>query len=217
VELFSRFVAVSMIVIISPVMFAIGLTSLIFQGFPILYKQERVGFKFKSFSLFKFRTMKRNDGKELITNPNDNRITFWGKILRRFKLDELPQLMNIVKGEMRFIGPRPEVKEYVNENDFLFLNKIKPGLTDFSSILLRDEELILEKAGGVEAYSDLLKLKVELGQLYAQHKRFWLDLQLVVLTMVSIVFPQTAIHWVKKYYIEKYNPELIPEIDKWIA
>jgi len=206
-----------MIVIISPVMFAIGLTSLIFQGFPILYKQERVGFKFKSFSLFKFRTMKRNDGKELITNPNDNRITFWGKILRRFKLDELPQLMNIVKGEMRFIGPRPEVKEYVNENDFLFLNKIKPGLTDFSSILLRDEELILEKAGGVEAYSDLLKLKVELGQLYAQHKRFWLDLQLVVLTMVSIVFPQTAIHWVKKYYIEKYNPELIPEIDKWIA
>ena len=206
-----------MIVIISPVMFAIGLTSLIFQGFPILYKQERVGFKFKSFSLFKFRTMIRNDGKELITNPNDNRITFWGKILRRFKLDELPQLMNIVKGEMRFIGPRPEVKEYVNENDFLFLNKIKPGLTDFSSILLRDEELILEKAGGVEAYSDLLKLKVELGQLYAQHKRFWLDLQLVVLTMVSIVFPQTAIHWVKKYYIEKYNPELIPEIDKWIA
>ena len=198
-------------------MLIIGFMSLIIQGFPILYKQERMGFAFRPFLLYKFRSMQPNDGKEPITKPDDNRITFWGIILRRFKLDELPQLVNIVKGEMRFIGPRPEVKEYVNENDFLFLNKIKPGLTDFSSILLRDEELILEKAGGVEAYSDLLKLKVELGQLYAQHKRFWLDLQLVVLTMVSIVFPQTAIHWVKKYYIEKYNPELIPEIDKWIA
>ena len=216
-ELISRLVAVSIIIIISPIMLVLATASLLFQGFPILYKQERIGFKFRPFLLFKFRSMQPNDGEEPITKPGDIRITFWGKILRRFKFDELPQLWNVLKGEMRFVGPRPEVKEYVNENDFLFLNKIKPGLTDFSSILLRDEELILEKAGGVEAYSDLLKLKVELGQLYAQHKRFWLDLQLVVLTMVSIVFPQTAIHWVKKYYIEKYNPELIPEIDKWIA
>lgn len=215
-ELFSRFVAVLMIVIISPVMLAIGLASLIFQGFPILYKQERIGFKFKSFSLFKFRTMKRNDGKELITNPNDNRITFWGKILRRFKLDELPQLVNIVKGEMRFIGPRPEVRQYTENNNFSFLERIKPGLTDFSSILLRNESKILSRAGGVNTYPQLLELKIELGHLYAKHKSFWLDLKLVVLTLISIILPKTAINLVKKHFINKYNPALIPAIEKWV-
>ena len=215
-ELFSRFVAVLMIVIISPVMLAIGLASLIFQGFPILYKQERIGFKFKSFSLFKFRTMKRNDGKELITNPNDNRITFWGKILRRFKLDELPQLVNIVKGEMRFIGPRPEVRQYTENNNFSFLERIKPGLTDFSSILFRNESKILSRAGGVNTYPQLLELKIELGHLYAKHKSFWLDLKLVVLTLISIILPKTAINLVKKHFINKYNPALIPAIEKWV-
>ena len=205
-----------MIVIISPVMLAIGLASLIFQGFPILYKQERIGFKFKSFSLFKFRTMKRNDGKELITNPNDNRITFWGKILRRFKLDELPQLVNIVKGEMRFIGPRPEVRQYTENNNFSFLERIKPGLTDFSSILFRNESKILSRAGGVNTYPQLLELKIELGHLYAKHKSFWLDLKLVVLTLISIILPKTAINLVKKHFINKYNPALIPAIEKWV-
>ena len=80
-ELFSRFVAVSIIIIISPIMLVLATASLLFQGFPILYKQERIGFKFRPFLLFKFRSMQPNDGEEPITKPGDIRITFWGKIL----------------------------------------------------------------------------------------------------------------------------------------
>ena len=132
------------------------------------------------------------------------------------KLDELPQLWNIVKGDMRFIGPRPEVQEFVRSNDFSFLTIIKPGLTDFSSILFRNESDILSHSGGIEKYPKLLELKVELGHLYAKHKNFLLDIKLVLLTLVAIFFPKTAVTLVKENFIEKHKPDLIPAINYWI-
>ena len=98
-----------------------------------------------------------------ITAPDDNRITAWGRVLRFLKLDELPQLLNILKGEMVFVGPRPEVPEYVNAEQFRFLNDIRPGLSDFASILLRDESRILRRIGGLDAYRELLPLKCTLA------------------------------------------------------
>lgn len=215
-ELFSRFVAVLMLLVISPLILIISISSLLLQGFPVLFKHERVGYNFKTFSLYKFRTMEINNENQSITEPGDSRITAWGKILRALKLDETPQLYNILMGDMRFIGPRPEVQEFIIDNDFSFLKEIKPGLTDFSSILFRNEVEILSNAGGVNEYPKLLKLKVALGRLYADHKSFWLDLKLVILTLISIVLPKTAITLVKKFFINKYKPELIPEIKEWI-
>ena len=216
-ELFSKTVAAIMLIILSPLLLLISAGSLFFQRFPILFKQERVGYKFQTFFLYKFRTMKINNVNQLVTEAGDKRITQWGKILRILKFDELPQLWNIVRGDMRFIGPRPEVQEYVKGNDFSFLEKIKPGLTDFSSILLRNETNILLRAGGVDKYTKLLEVKVKLGSLYADQKNFWLDMKLVLLTLVSIILPKTAILLVKKLFIKKYKPELIPVINEWLA
>ena len=216
-ELFSKTVAAIMLIILSPLLLLISAGSLLFQRFPILFKQERVGYKFQTFFLYKFRTMKINNVNQLVTEAGDKRITQWGKILRILKFDELPQLCIIVKGDMRFIGPRPEVQEYVKGNDFSFLEKIKPGLTDFSSILLRNETNILLRAGGVDKYTKLLEVKVKLGSLYAEQKNFWLDMKLVLLTLVSIILPKTAILLVKKLFIKKYKPELIPIINEWLA
>jgi len=216
-ELFSKTVAAIMLIILSPLLLLISGGSLFFQRFPILFKQERVGYKFQTFFLYKFRTMKINNVNQLVTEAGDKRITQWGKILRILKFDELPQLWNIVRGDMRFIGPRPEVQMYVKGNDFSFLEKIKPGLTDFSSILLRNETNILLRAGGVDKYTKLLEVKVKLGSLYADQKSFWLDMKLVLLTLVSIILPKTAILLVKKLFIKKYKPELIPVINEWLA
>ena len=140
--------------------------------------------------------MIENHSTSDITSLNDSRITFFGSFLRIFKLDELPQLFNILKGDMRFIGPRPEVEKYINENDFTFLNYTKPGLTDFSSILLRNEPAILEKSGGIEKYDELVKLKVKLAHLYSEHKNFFLDLALVCITIISILLPTLGINLV---------------------
>ena len=216
-ELFSKTVAAIMLIILSPLLLLISAGSLFFQRFPILFKQERVGYKFQTFFLYKFRTMKINNVNQLVTEAGDKRITQWGKILRILKFDELPQLWNIVRGDMRFIGPRPEVQMYVKGNDFSFLEKIKPGLTDFSSILLRNETNILLRAGGVDKYTKLLEVKVKLGSLYAEQKNFWLDMKLVLLTLVSIILPKTAILLVKKLFIKKYKQELLPVINKWLA
>ena len=162
-EIVSRSLAALMLINLSPLFLLISAGSLLFQGFPILFKQQRVGFRFNLFTLYKFRTMKINNDNKAITETGDRRITTWGKILRMLKLDELPQLWNIVKGEMRFVGPRPEVEHYVTKESFRFLNSVKPGLTDFSSILLRNEEQIIAHMGGVEKYPELLKIKVKLG------------------------------------------------------
>ena len=135
--------------------------------------------------------MIKNSG-DLITRPKDNRITILGRILRKTKLDEIPQLFNIFKGEMRFIGPRPEVEEYFEKNTFKFLEKIKPGISDFSSIIFRDETKILERIGGDNPYAKLLPIKLQLADYYSRKKSFLLDLRLVFITIISIIFPELA-------------------------
>ena len=124
-----------------------------------------------------------------ITNYNDQRITKIGFYLRKFKIDELPQLLNIIRGEMRFIGPRPEVKQYINEEDFKF-KIIKPGISDFASILFRNEDNYMNVIGGQNPYFKLLEVKTELANYYAEKKSFQLDLFLTMLTVFAIFFPK---------------------------
>ena len=137
-EFISRSTALVMIAVFLPLLFIIAIFSILFQGLPIFFIQERIGKEFHPFNLYKFRTMKIIEG-EKITVTNDSRITSLGNFLRKLKLDELPQLFNILKGEMRFIGPRPEIREYVDTGSFSFLMELKPGLSDYGSILFRNE------------------------------------------------------------------------------
>lgn len=213
-ELISRFVAFLLLLILSPGILFISILSLIFQGNPVFYKQERVGFKCKNFKIHKFRTMINNTG-DSITKYNDSRITLFGKILRKTKIDEIPQLFNILKGEMRFIGPRPEVPKYFKKNQFIFLNLIKPGLSDFSSIIFRNEDQILKKIGGDKPYEKLLPLKISLAHYYSKKKSFILDFMLVAITIISIFMPNYSSKKLLIPILSKDMPEIKSFFNKY--
>jgi len=144
------------------------------------------------------------------------RITHYGKILRKTKVDELPQLLNIIKGDMRFIGPRPEVKKYVSKSEFQFLEKIKPGISDYSSIIFRNETQILKKIGGKNPYSNLLPIKLKLSEYYSIKKSFFLDFKLVIITAVAIIFPDFSSKVLVVPKISKEIPELKYFFDKYL-
>jgi lipopolysaccharide/colanic/teichoic acid biosynthesis glycosyltransferase len=211
----ARIIAFILLIILSPLLVLISLLCYLFQGGPVFYVHERVGFKFIDIKVYKFRSMKKNDGLVLITDSEDSRVTWFGTFLRRSKLDEVPQLINILNGEMRFVGPRPEVKEFVSGNDFSFLKDVKPGLTDFSSILFRHESEILTKAGGTHKYPELLSLKLKLAHLYSANKGFVIDLILVFATILSIVSQRSANYIVFKLIKSLKSLELIQEVKKW--
>jgi lipopolysaccharide/colanic/teichoic acid biosynthesis glycosyltransferase len=153
--------------------------------------------------------MNRTVSGKRITEPDDNRITTWGRVLRSLKLDEMPQLLNIVKGDMVFVGPRPEVPEYVNTKQFKFLNVIRPGLSDFASILLRDESRILMEIRDQFTYHDLLRLKCDIADYYVQRKMGYItDITIVIYTAFSIIFPQI----INKSFI---IPQLKNDLPQW--
>jgi lipopolysaccharide/colanic/teichoic acid biosynthesis glycosyltransferase len=142
------------LIFFSPFFFIISLLVKFSSAGPVFYRQVRVGQNFKDFSLLKFRTMKINaDQLGLLTvGGRDPRVTSIGYYLRKFKLDELPQLWNVLIGEMSLVGPRPEVRKYVeqyNESQKNVLS-VKPGITDWASILYKDENVILEKSANPE-------------------------------------------------------------------
>ena len=125
----------------------------------------------------------------------NEKITKWGKFLRKTKLDELPQFFNVIKGDMRFIGPRPEVPQYVNKDSFSFLNKIKPGLSGYSSILFRNESEIWSMIDSDDPYDNILKIKVGLDNYYVNKKGFFEDLKLVGITIISLFIPKRMGHY----------------------
>jgi lipopolysaccharide/colanic/teichoic acid biosynthesis glycosyltransferase len=142
------------LIFFSPFFFIISLLVKFSSAGPVFYQQVRVGLNFKDFYLLKFRTMKINaDQLGLLTvGGRDPRVTSIGYYLRKFKLDELPQLWNVLIGEMSLVGPRPEVRKYVeqyNESQKNVLS-VKPGITDWASILYKDENVILEKSANPE-------------------------------------------------------------------
>jgi len=195
-ELIARTTAVILLVVLSPILLLIGLGNLIIQGRPIIFRQKRVGKHFKEFIIYKFRTMKVEDGGQNNFSTGQKEVlTKWGRFLRKTKLDELPQLVNIIKGDMRFIGPRPEIPEYVSHDAFSFLNIIKPGLSGFSSILFRNESEIFSMIDSKDPYGDILKIKVGLAKYYVHRKGFFQDLKLVFITILSLFLPKQMGHY----------------------
>ena len=140
---------------LSPLLLIIGFLIKLTSKGPFLYKQERVGYFNSDFKVYKFRTMHVNSDKLglLTVGGRDSRITNIGYYLRKYKLDELPQLFNVLSGKMSLVGPRPEVRKYVNlytlEQQKILT--IKPGITDWASIIYREENSILEKSNDPEA------------------------------------------------------------------
>ena len=159
---------------------------------PVFYLQNRVGINNLDFELCKFRTMYMDADKKrsLTIGTRDDRITSIGAILRRYKLDELPQLWNVLKGEMSFVGPRPELRKYVElySNHQKEVLKVKPGITDTASIQFRNENDLLANASEPEQYyiQHILPAKLELNQHYITNKSSILYLRIIITTINSV-------------------------------
>jgi lipopolysaccharide/colanic/teichoic acid biosynthesis glycosyltransferase len=160
---------------------------------PIFFRQIRVGRDGILFRIFKFRTMAINsEGKGQITIGVDARITNAGHILRKYKLDELPQLLNVLLGDMSLVGPRPEVPRYVSEypeEAKLIIFSIRPGITDFASIEFKDENAILASSANPEKeyIENILPRKIYHYKKYVRERSFWLDVVLIYRTFQSIM------------------------------
>jgi len=184
--------AISGLIFLVPVLASVALLIKIIDGSPVFFVQKRVGRNFKIFNLVKFRSMAPGAETKgwIITAGDDPRVTRLGGFLRKTKMDELPQVFNVLKGDMSFVGPRPEVEEYVNifRRDYEEILKARPGITDYASVIFRDEENVLKcynnpRKGYVE---DILPQKIALYKQYLKEAGFLTDTRLIFLTLVKI-------------------------------
>jgi lipopolysaccharide/colanic/teichoic acid biosynthesis glycosyltransferase len=170
----------------------------------VFYFQERIGINNSKFQIFKFATMLKNSlnmGSGSITLQNDYRVTFIGKFLRKTKINELPQIINILKGDMSLVGPRPLVdKTFSAYNDDVQANiyKVKPGITGIGSILFRDEEAIISAVSDEDPFEFYKRIiapyKGEVEMWYQKKCSFYLDIQLILMTAWVILFPKTTLY-----------------------
>ena len=192
-RIFDLFVAIPGLISLSPFfLFAAVWIKADSKG-PILFRQERVGRFGIPFLIYKFRTMYQDtESNGLLTVGNDSRITKAGAFLRHYKLDELPQLINVILGNMSLVGPRPEVAEYVAYYPPEVRNvvlSVPPGITDYSSILFEDESSLLGKFDNPEkAYlEEILPIKLHYCQKYVTDRSVKLDFKLILLTLRKIL------------------------------
>ncbi len=181
------------ILVTSPILLVVALLIKLTSKGPVFYKQERIGKNEKPFRILKFRTMVANaDAQGLkITVGGDKRITGVGNFLRKSKLDELPQLFNVLFGQMSLVGPRPEVAEYVNlytEEQRKVLS-VRPGITDYASVCFRNENEILAQAEDPqkEYIEHIMPLKLRYNQKYIEEMGVFTDLKLIFLTVYVIL------------------------------
>ena len=178
-----------------PVLAGVALAILINDGRPVLFSQMRVGKDGKPFRIWKFRTMRACSYGNVITVAGDARVTKVGATLRKYKLDELPQLVNVLIGDMSLVGPRPEMPEHVQFEAPIWraVLCVRPGITDLASLLYRDEERILGASEDPYAFyrESVLPAKLLLNLTYLQSRSFWQDLKLILLTIRYSLFHQT--------------------------
>ncbi|HEX5411661.1 MAG TPA: sugar transferase [Terriglobia bacterium] len=179
------------LVVLFPLFCVIGLAIILDDGEPIFYSHRRVGKHFQCFGLLKFRSMAPNAAGAggALTVANDPRVTRVGRILRKYKLDELPQLLNVVNGDLALVGARPEVPHYVDmfQTQYSEILRDRPGITDPASLAFRHEEEMLNAADSEEQYiSDILPRKLELSLDYARRRNFSSDLRILVRTFIGI-------------------------------
>ncbi|TXH71877.1 MAG: sugar transferase [Thiothrix sp.] len=193
-RLFDFFFASLGLILLSPLFLLIAAWIRTDSVGPVFFRQERVGQFGKIFRIHKFRTMVTDAEKQgmQITVGNDVRITRPGSFLRRYKLDELPQLMDVVQGTMSLVGPRPEVPKYVKHypddiRDIVL--SVKPGITDLASIDFKDENILLGKSSHPEEtyIYEILPRKLNYCVQYVQNRSLLLDIKLILRTMYAII------------------------------
>jgi len=210
--------AIILLIILSPFLVITALLIIIFSGQPIFYKHKRCGFQYEEFDIIKFRTMHPNNGPQL-TEYKDNRITNIGKILRKFKLDELPQLINIIKGDMGFIGPRPEAIEIVNNHreNFAYLSKIKPGVTDINSIIFKDESNIFKNININRYENDILPIKSHLATITSVKQNIFQKGMLVLLSIISIIHHNFSLHLIRLFFLPNLELDFRIKLNKLLS
>lgn len=181
------------LIILFPFFFVIGISIKLNSSGSVFYLQKRVGKDMKLFKLFKFRTMRLDADKltAITVGARDPRITTVGYFLRKFKIDELPQLINVLMGEMSLVGPRPELEKFVklyNQEQRKVLS-VKPGITDYASIEFRNENEMLEgKQDPVGFYiSDIMPVKLRMNLKYLESHSLWVDLTIIFKTIFLII------------------------------
>jgi len=190
-----RTVAAAGLIVLIPLMAAIAVAVALQDGLPVLFRQERVGRYGRTFQVVKFRSMRDAAAGVRVTAHGDGRVTRIGRVLRKYKLDELPQLWNVLRGEMSLVGPRPEVRCFVDLESPAWqrLLAVKPGLTDLATLIHRDEEVVLLRAQSdpEEYYRNvLLPGKMELSLSYIDSSNIWTDFKLIICTAYFSIWPQ---------------------------
>lgn len=181
------------IIILSPVLLIIALRIKTDSDGPVFFKQIRVGQGGKEFKILKFRTMVVDAEKlgRQITVGADNRITKVGAFLRKYKLDELPQLFNVFKGDMSLVGPRPEVPRYVNmyTDEQRRVLEVKPGITDLASIRYRDENELLGQAENPDEFyiNTIMPDKLALNMEYINKSNIFFDIYIIINTIIKCI------------------------------
>ena len=180
-------------IVLSPLFVILAIWVKLDSEGPVFYRQVRVGYKNKDFRIFKFRSMRIGSDKgSLVTiGGRDPRVTRSGYFIRKFKFDELPQLINVFLGDMSLVGPRPEVRHYVNywTPEQMHVLDVRPGITDPASIKFRNENELMEKDKDPEDYyiNVIMQEKIKLYLKYVENSSFWYDVKLIFETFKVIV------------------------------
>jgi FlaA1/EpsC-like NDP-sugar epimerase/lipopolysaccharide/colanic/teichoic acid biosynthesis glycosyltransferase len=191
-RLFDIFFSLLGLVFLSPLLCLSAIAIKMQDGGPVFFKQERIGKGLRPFKMYKFRSMTpETSGTGLsITIGGDARVTRFGRVIRKLKVDELPQLINVLKGDMSLVGPRPEVWKYVNHfiSDFREVLKVRPGITDYASIIYHDEEEVLMKSDDPENFylKTILPAKIELNKRYVREMSIVRDVDIIVRTFGAL-------------------------------
>jgi len=194
-RLFDIIVSALAIIILLPIFIILVTIIIITDGLPIIYKQQRVGKNCKMFTMYKLRTMTNRAVEKDIADLGDNsRITKIGKFLRKTKLDEIPQLWNVLKGDMSIVGPRPELKArlqyYTTHWEKVY--SVRPGITGNASIVFRNEEELSKNVDDPQQYyiDVLLPKKIVMYEEYVDKRNFIYDILIIFKTMMTIFFGQ---------------------------
>lgn len=192
-RLFDIFCSMIGITLLAPLFLLICLLQIISAGFPIFYIQKRVGKNSIDFNLYKFRTMRKDSDKLglLTVGGRDPRVTRLGYYLRKYKIDELPQLFNVLLGTMSLVGPRPEVRKYVDlyTKEQLTILNVKPGITDYASLqFFNENDLLAQSSSPEETYiQEIMPIKLGLNLKYIEEQSFFIDIRIMVKTVLKIV------------------------------
>lgn len=181
------------LILLSPLFFIVSVWIKLDSIGPVFYRQVRVGRYNKDFRIFKFRSMRvgADKGSLVTIGGRDPRVTRIGYYLRKFKIDELPQLINVFIGDMSLVGPRPEVRHYVNywTSEQLHVLDVRPGITDPASIKFRNENELMESAEDPESFyiNVIMQEKLKLYLEYVHNASFWYDIKLIFKTIYTVV------------------------------